>query len=674
MTNDRNPNRLVHEKSPYLLQHAYNPVNWFPWGDEVFDKARQEDKPVFLSIGYSTCHWCHVMARESFEDESVAQLLNREFIAVKVDREERPDIDAVYMQVCQLLTSSGGWPLTILMTPDQKPFFAATYLPKTAQYGRPGLTELLNIVAREWKISRQKVLASGVQITEMLKSESRAVNPSEPSKALVDAAYEQFYGSFRETWGGFGGAPKFPMPHNLIFLLRYTSLAGNGNARYMAEHTLEQMYRGGIFDHIGGGFSRYSTDERWLIPHFEKMLYDNALLTYAYLEGWQCTRKPIYRRVAEQTLQFAIRELMNPLGGFYCGQDADSEGVEGKYYALTADELEELLGKENGKYFCDWFGITAEGNFEGKNIPNLISNPGFAEENEKISSLLEKVYVYRQKRTKLHCDDKILTSWNAMMLSALSKAALVLNATEYGQAAGRLRQFIQKNLMDPCGRLMVRWRDGQAAIPGHLDDYAFYALALLELYQVDFDASCIAEAVKLAEEMLRLFGDEKEGGFYLYASDAEQLISRPKETYDGAVPSGNSVAALLLVRLSKLTGEKKWLDAAMKQLRFMSGAAAQYPSGFSFAMLAQLESLYPSKELVCVNNADTAPEGLSLLLREKYLPNLTVILKTPRNQEQLSQIASFLNNYPFGENPTFYLCRNGSCAAPSENLNGILDS
>lgn len=667
-------NRLINEKSPYLLQHAYNPVDWYPWGEEAFKKAKAEDKPVFLSIGYSTCHWCHVMAHESFEDDSVAQLLNRDFIAVKVDREERPDIDAVYMQVCQFLTGSGGWPLTILLTPDQKPFFAATYLPKTSQYDRPGLTELLNIVAREWKTSRQKVLSSGEEITRLLKSESRTNDRSEPSKALVDAAFRQFCGSYRKTWGGFGGAPKFPMPHNLVFLLRYAALTKNKDALNMAEHTLEQMFRGGIFDHIGGGFSRYSTDERWLIPHFEKMLYDNALLAYAYLEGWQCTRNPLYRFAAEQTLQYAMRELMSPPGGFYCGQDADSEGVEGKYYALTVEELEELLGKENGKYFCGWFGITKEGNFEGKNIPNLLSNPDFAEENEKIRSLCGQVYAYRLKRTKLHCDDKILTSWNAMMLCSLSRAALVLNAPEYGEAAGRLRQFIQQNLIDPEGRLMVRWRDGQVAVPGYLNDYVFYALALLELYQVDFDASCISEAVKLAEDMLRLFGDEKEGGFYLYASDAEQLISRPKEIYDGAVPSGNSVAALLLVRLSRLTGEKKWRDAADRQLRFMAVAAAQYPSGFAFAMLANLESLFPSKELVCVSKTDTVPEDLRLLLREKYLPNFSVILKTPQNQRELVQNVPYLHDYSSGANPTFYLCRNGSCAAPSENLSGILEA
>jgi len=671
------PNRLINEKSPYLLQHAYNPVDWFPWSEEAFEKARAEDKPVFLSIGYSTCHWCHVMAHESFEDEKVAEILNRDFISIKLDREERPDIDSVYMSVCQIMTGSGGWPLTIIMTPEKKPFFADTYLPKTSRYGRIGLIELLEEVARQWKTNRKRLTEAGDEISDYLSKLANRKTEGEPSKELLKRAFENYKRSFDSKWGGFGGAPKFPTPHNLIFLLRYSHLEKDSESLKMAEKTLEHMYRGGIFDHIGGGFSRYSTDDKWLVPHFEKMLYDNALLAYAYLEAYSLTKRELYRSVAEKTLGYVLRELTDPLGGFYGGQDADSEGVEGKYYVFTPEEIKKVLGKAEGKRFCEWFGITSEGNFEGKSIPNLINNSSFEREDSEVSALCERLYEYRLKRTSLHMDDKILTSWNALMISAFARAALLLGSKAYLETAIRAEKFISEFLTDKSGRLLVRWRDGEAANLGQLDDYAFYALSLIELYDATFDLSYLKKALEIAREMIRLFEDSENGGYYIYASDSEQLISRPKEVYDGAMPSGNSVAALVLNRLALLTGDKALNDAAERQLRFITGAAEAYPSGYAFSMLALISSLYPSLELICVSSGKEAPPELTEFLRKEPVLNLTVLVKTSENAKAVSEIAPFATEYPIPEQGSiYYLCRNKSCFAPTysiQELKGLLD-
>ncbi len=653
-------NRLSTERSPYLLQHAENPVDWRPWGPEVFEEAKRTDKPVLLSIGYSTCHWCHVMAHESFEDETVAQAVNAAFLPVKVDREERPDVDAVYMAACLAMNGSGGWPLTVLLTPDQKPFWAGTYLPKDQ------LLHLLRKAARLWREDRAGVLVTGDTLTAHLQQEGQA-RPGTPSRELVRQAVSQFAQSYDERWGGFGAAPKFPTPHNLIFLLRYAQLAKEEHAREMALHTLNNMYRGGLFDHVGGGFSRYSTDQHWLVPHFEKMLYDNALLALAYTEAFQHTRCPIYGEITRRTLDYVLRELSGPQGGFCCGQDADSDGVEGKYYALTPDELAQALGGVDGLRFCQWYGITPEGNFEGKSIPNLLGQSQFDQDPEDMAALREQMYAYRLSRTALHRDDKVLTAWNGLAMAALARAGLVLDEPWYLDAARQTAEFLAEKLTTSDGRLLARWRDGDAAHPGKLDDYAFLAYGLLELYSATFDASYLTRAVGLADCLLKLFFDGERGGFYPYASNGEQLLTRTKEAYDGAMPSGNSIAALVLFRLSRLTGEMRWREAADLQLSWLAGAAEGYPAGHSFAMLACLEELWPTAELVIT--AQKPPEELRGFLREAPRLGLTVLVKTQENAGTLAALAPFTKDYPIpAQGAQYYLCQGGACAQPVDSI------
>ena len=653
------PNRLQLEQSPYLLQHRDNPVDWRPWGPEAFQAAREEDKPVFLSIGYSTYHWCHVMAHESFEDAAAAEEINRDFIPVKVDREERPDVDAVYMAACIAMTGSGGWPLTVLLTPEQKPFWAGTYLPRRA------LLSLLRQAARLWREDRDSLLAAGEELTAHLKREENT-GAGSPDRELVSRAASLYAQSFDPRWGGFGQAPKFPTPHNLLFLLRYARLTGDDHACAMAERTLEGMYRGGLFDHVGGGFARCSTDEMWLVPHFEKMLYDNALLALAYTEAYQQTRRPLCGEVVRRTLDYVLRELTDPQGGFVCGQDADSEGVEGKYYLFTAGELRELLGPEDGEAFCRWYGVTQSGNFEGRNILNLLAQERLEDEPERIRSLRERVYAYRLERTSLHRDDKVLAAWNGLMITAMARAGLALDEPRYRDAAVGAAAFLRRHLTEESGRLLARWREGQAAHPGKLDDYAFCAWGLLELYGATFQPGYLAEAQRLMECLLEQFFDGEHGGFYPYASDGEQLITRTKETYDGAMPSGNSVAALVLSRLARLTGESRWRAAAGLQLAYLAGAVRAYPAGYGFAMLAFLEELWPSAELVCA--AQAVPEELTALLREASRPELTVLVKTPETAEALAELAPFTRDYPLPEaGARYYLCRNGTCAQPVDS-------
>ena len=653
-------NHLKAEKSPYLLQHAKNPVDWYPWCEEAFLKAKREGKPVFLSIGYSTCHWCHVMARESFEDPQVAEALNRDFIAVKVDREERPDIDAVYMTVCQGLTGSGGWPLTIVMTPAQKPFFAATYLPKTARYGSPGLLEVLERIARGWRERRMELIAAGEQLSAL--AQPGPTCQGEVSRELLQDAAEQMERSFDARNGGFGGAPKFPTPHNLVFLLRYSREEGDAAALHMAERTLEQMYRGGIFDHIGGGFSRYSTDAHWLAPHFEKMLYDNALLASAYTEAFRITRRPLYAQIARRTLDYLLRELRTPQGGFACGQDADSDGVEGKYYLLTTDELAPVLG-EGAEAFYAWYGMTGAGNFEGANIPNLLGNPDY--EKQGPQALTDTVYAYRLRRTRLHRDDKVLTGWNGLAIAALAKAGCVLEEPWYLRAAEEAMEFIDSALTGEDGRLFVRWRDGEAAHDGQLADYAYLALGCLELYSATLDAAHLTRAAALAERMLELFFDSADGGFYLYAADGEQLISRPKEAYDGAMPSGNSIAAQVLGRLARLSGESVWRDAWDKQLAYLAGVSREYPMGYCAALTAMLDALYPGQQLVCTAPEDAVKPQLAELMRTPEAWRLSIVFKTPENEEVLAAAAPFTRSYPIPkQGALYYLCQSGACTAP----------
>ena len=658
-------NKLSTEKSPYLLQHKDNPVDWYPWCEAAFQKAEAEDKPIFLSIGYSTCHWCHVMARESFEDPEVAALL-RPFVCIKVDREERPDIDAVYMNVCQALTGSGGWPLTIFMTPDKKPFFAGTYFPKTGRFKQAGLVDLLRWVTHLWNTERDRLLKSSEQITSVIQHFQSAASGI-PSKDFFMLAYRLLHQSFDSAWGGFGSAPKFPTPHNLLFLMRFYEVEKEANALQMVETTLKAMAAGGIFDHIGGGFSRYSTDQKWLVPHFEKMLYDNALLILAYLEAFQLTKDQSYEDTVRRTADYILRELTHSDGGFYCGQDADSEGIEGRYYVFTPSEIIGVLGKAEGGEFCRLYDITVDGNFEGKSIPNRIGRTdcGWAVNDPRLMKLLE----YRKTRAHLHLDHKILLSWNAWTIIAFSKAGNILNDSRYLQAAVKAHAFIKKYMTDKNNRLYHRFCDGEAAHDGQLDDYAVYTLALIELYRRTLDIKYLKEAVLRAKQMNGLFEDKENGGYYITAHDAELLIARPKETYDGAIPSGNSVAAMVLECLAKLTGELFWREAADRQLEFMAGQMQEHPAGYCFGLLAMALSLYPHKELLCTGSR--YPKEMMDYLSNHPANNLSFLYKSAKNEEALSELAPFTNSYPVLDDTVWYLCENGACHTPETDFNQL---
>ena len=601
-------NHLQNQTSPYLLQHAENPVEWYPWGEEAFRRARDEDKPVFLSIGYSTCHWCHVMARESFEDKEIAALLNRHFISVKVDKEERPDIDAIYMAVCQTFTGSGGWPTSIFMTADQKPFFAGTYFPKHSRGGMIGLWELLNVIHEKWENDRCALLKQADEIVGHL-SRNHAAGDM-PTENLPGFAVEVYRQSYDRKNGGFGRAPKFPTPHNLLFLLTYYERYGDAACLEMAEQTLVQMYRGGLFDHFGFGFFRYSTDARFLIPHFEKMLYDNALLIMAYCKAYTVTKKSLYLEIAEKTAAYILREMTDPKGGFYSAQDADSDGEEGKYYLFTPEEVFNLLGQTDGAAFCRQFGITASGNFEGKSIPNLLAGDL---SDRTFDPFLERICQYRRKRCVLHLDDKILTSWNALMISAMCWLYQAGGNVTYLNCAKRADRFIWDNLYDG-DTLFVSFREGQRGVKGFLDDYAACLFAQLALYGATLEAEYLERANCLCRDVYARFHDNVNGGFYLYGEENEALILRPKETYDGALPSGNSLMAWNLVRLSQLTSDEACRREAEEQLNFLAAEAARYPAGHAMFLLALLnhENPPPKVTVALAKQADAVELPVSL--------------------------------------------------------------
>lgn len=674
MQQENKSNRLINEKSPYLIQHAYNPINWYPWGEEAFEDAKKEDKPIFLSIGYSTCHWCHVMAHESFEDENVAAILNKFFISIKLDREERPDVDSVYMTVCQALTGSGGWPLTIIMTPNQKPFFAGTYFPKTSRYGMPGLIEILESVATQWKNSKEKLINSSDNILKELGkffvSES---NDTKLSEKNLKNGYNQLLKSFDIKYGGFSPAPKFPTPHKLMFLLRYYKMYDETNALEMVETTLGSMYRGGLFDHIGYGFSRYSTDDKYLVPHFEKMLYDNALLVIAYLEAYEITKNPLYKDISIKSLEYVFRELTSNEGGFYCAQDADSEGEEGKYYVFTPDEIKIILGEEDGDYFNEYYDITDEGNFEGKSIPNLIKNSNYNKKDEKIDVLAQNILDYRNERYSLHKDDKILTSWNGLMIAALSKAYKVLEDEKYLEYAKKAVDFIYNNLVDSKGRLFARYREKEAKHKAILDDYAFLTYGLIELYESSYEILYLKKAIDLTEAMIDLFFDEKNAGFFLYGKDSEKLIARPKELFDGAIPSGNSVAAYNLIRLARITGKSLFEEISKDVLDYIAGSIISEEINHSFFLIASSFALNKTKELICVIKDESEKEKIKDTLSDMQAFNLTVIIKNEENSSELEELIPYTKDYTLKDNKaTYYLCEGNSCFPPTNNLNEIL--
>ena len=652
-------NHLRHETSPYLLQHVDNPVDWYPWGEEAFRKAREEDKPVFLSIGYSTCHWCHVMAHESFEDPEIAEILNRHFVSIKVDKEERPDVDSIYMAVCQTFTGSGGWPTSIFMTADQKPFFAGTYFPKRTKGRMVGLRELLNLIREKWNNDRELLLDQAEQIIAHLQSgdetgdrTSEAVDGDELIRSAV-ALYRRIYD---RKDGGFGGAPKFPTPHNLLFLLTCYERRGDASCLEMAEHTLIQMYRGGLFDHIGFGFCRYSTDERFLAPHFEKMLYDNALLILAYCKAYEATVNPLYLEVAEKTGAYVLREMTHPEGGFYSAQDADSDGEEGKYYLFVPEELVKLLGQQEGEAFCRQFDITENGNFEGKNIPNLLKSDYEDSYDDKV---LERIRQYRREREFPHLDDKILTAWNGLMIAAMCRLYQNSGKEVYRDAAKGADEFIRKNLCDETG-LYVSYRDGKRGVKGFLDDYAAYIFAQLALYSATLDEDYRKRAEQLCSEVRDKFWDQENGGFYLYGAENESLILRPKEDYDGAIPSGNAMMAWNLVRLCQLTGEESYQRQAEEQLNFLGAKASRYPVGHGMFLLALLEYEVPAAKITVVlgeqEEADAFPAKLP--------PDVAVtLLRNPTAE------------YPLKDGKTtFYVCKDHSCLPPVNDLSELMNT
>ena len=662
-------NRLVHEKSPYLLQHAYNPVDWFPWGEEAFQKAKAEDKPIFLSIGYSTCHWCHVMERESFEDEEVAEVLNENFIAIKVDREERPDIDSIYMTFCQALTGHGGWPLTVFLTPDKKPFFAGTYFPKRSRMGMPGLIDILEKIKEMWVRDKKTLLASSEEIYHHLQTHFFIGEAGELTEKTVANAYNSLKNSFDSKYGGFGTAPKFPLPHNLMFLLRYFKLKNTQEALHMVEKTLKSMYKGGTYDHIGYGFSRYATDVQWLVPHFEKMLYDNALLAIVYLEAYQVFGEEFYAKVAREIFTYILRDMTFSGGGFYSAEDADSEGVEGKFYVWTPEEINQVLGEEEGSKFCRLYDITTQGNFAGKSIPNLLKTGLGDVDNKDVEKMKEKLFLEREKRVHPYKDDKILTSWNGLMVAALCLGARVLNNEEYAKAAVKAVEFIFANLYQE-GRLLARYRDGEAKYLGYVDDYAFLIWGLLELYETTYETDYLAKALQLNKEMLEYFWDDQEGGLYLYGKDSEELIARPKEVYDGALPSGNSVAVLNFLRLARLTGDIELEEKAVQAFNTFGGTVNKNPGAYTFFISAFLFNLAEKQEVVFVGSKDTQETYyFQAVLAKRFEPFTVSLLYDPEKDQELVKLVPFIKEHKQIENkPTVYLCKNFSCQAPVNEL------
>lgn len=637
-------NHLKDQSSPYLLQHADNPVDWYPWGKEAFEKAEREDKPVFLSVGYSTCHWCHVMARESFEDDEIADILNRYFVSVKVDREERPDVDSVYMSVCQALSGSGGWPMSIFMTAKQKPFFAGTYFPQTSRYGMIGFRDLLLTIARKWENDREALSEAAENIIDRISIEKNDTHEirRKIDETLPEQAVKLLCGSFDAEYGGFGQAPKFPMPHNLLFLILYAYLnEGSKQIMEQVKMTLMQMRRGGIFDQIGHGFSRYSTDRFYLVPHFEKMLYDNALLIIAYAVAYRLTREPVFLDTAEKTADYILCEMTGEEGAFYSAQDADSEGEEGKFYVWDYAEICEILGQEVGERFCEYYGITREGNFEGRNIPNLLCGH---EISDKFEQEKRRLYQYRKSRANLHLDDKILTSWNALMISAMSVLYRVSGKRDYLLAAQRAEAFLREHLTEG-DILYVGCRKGVRFVKGFLDEYAYTAAACISLYEATADTAYLNRAETICNAAKQQFED-KDGGYFLYGVQNSELITRPKETYDGALPSGNSVMAYVLVRLLQLTQAEE-SSFAERQLTFLSGEAAYHPAGHSMFLIAMLYYLYP-------------PQKITVVLTEK--DNEEEIMTHVSLYADVTILRQETAEYPLlHHKTTYYICKNHTC-------------
>lgn len=677
-----NFNRLIFEPSPYLLQHAENPVDWHPWGEAAFDLARREDKPVFLSIGYSTCHWCHVMAHESFEDAEVARVINRDFVPVKVDREERPDIDNSYMTVCQMMTGSGGWPLTLILTPEKKPLFAATYLPKNPRPGMIGLIQLLDKITELWQRDRQKLLQTGRQVDDAL---LRLEQSSDAGPQLDEQPLRQALTAYTELFdpvhGGFGGAPKFPTPHNISLLLRLGRRFNQPKATAMALKTLQALRLGGIFDQLGGGIHRYSVDAQWLVPHFEKMLYDQALVALAACDGWQASGEPFYRQMTEELLDYLLRDLTDPAGGFYCGEDADSEGAEGTFYLWQEKEIHQLLGKELATIFCRSYGVTAEGNFEDANILHLPEDVAslaarVGVDRQELADLLSqaqaKLFAAREQRPRPHRDDKVLTAWNGLAIAALARAGALFEQPRFLTAARRAVDFVCRELRRADGRLLRRWRRGQAAIPGFLDDYAFFCWGLLELYQAEFNPADLQLALDLVEAAEELFTDGQ-GGYYDSGMDGETVLMRGRSRQDGALPTAGAVLARCQLQLARICGRPELAERAEALLKGQLAAVSNHPPAFAQALIALDELLGPELEIVLVpgSKAPVPPEWLQRL-RQRFLPSSLLLVAGPASAGENPAAPLLAGKVALKNAPTAYLCRNRSCQPPVTSIDELL--
>ncbi|MEF8797162.1 MAG: thioredoxin domain-containing protein [Salinivenus sp.] len=683
------PNRLADEQSPYLLQHKNNPVDWHPWGEAAFEKARREDKPIFLSIGYSTCHWCHVMEEESFEDEEVAQLMNETFVSIKVDREERPDVDTIYMNVCQMMRGQGGWPLTVLLTPDRKPFYAATYLPKTGRFQQMGLMDLIPRIQKMWDSEREQLLQDADEVTDLLRRSVDEESGTEaPDDEVLDETVRKLSRQYDDTHGGFGSAPKFPAPHTLLFLLRRWRRTGEDRTRTMVTETLDQMRRGGIFDQVGYGFHRYSTDERWVLPHFEKMLYDQALHVLAYTEAAQATGRDRYERTAREVLTYVLRDLQAPEGGFYSAEDADSltedgEREEGAFYVWTTDELRTLLDEETADLVIELFNMTPEGNYQeeatgrrtGANVlyrdaslRAVAERRGETPEalRQTVEGARQTLLEHREDRSRPGLDDKILTDWNGLMIAALATAARVFDEPRYEEAAVEAADFLLSAMRDENGALLHRYRDQEAAIPAHLDDYAFLTWGLLELYQTTFEARWLETALDLLDRSLDQFWDEEAGGFFLTAEGSEELIVRPKELSDGAKPSGNAAQLANLLRVARMTGRTDLEERADALSRWAGRQVRSRPTGFTAFLSGVQFALGPTREVVVAGDPGAADtDALIEAVRSVYTP-FTVTLQRPQGATPITDLAPFTEaQTPIDGSAAAYVCQNFECEAPT---------
>ncbi|MBI3991063.1 MAG: thioredoxin domain-containing protein [Candidatus Omnitrophica bacterium] len=709
---DKYTNRLINEKSPYLLQHAHNPVDWYPWGDEAFEKARKENKPIFLSIGYSTCHWCHVMEEESFSDSGIAEIMNKHFVSIKVDREERPDIDNIYMNAAVALTGSGGWPLNLFLTHGLKPFYAGTYFPPEDKWGATGFKTVLLSIADAWENRKDEVARSSESLAEALQQQvasgksKRILSASVENEDTLKNAYVQLAQNFDSRFGGFGNAPKFPSGHTLSFLLRHWKRHNDAVSLRMVEKTLSSIFHGGINDHIGGGFHRYSTDAEWRVPHFEKMLYDQAIISRTFLEAYQATGKEEFALEAKNIFEYVLRDMADKEGGFYSAEDADSpepqnikekssEGKsapgkkEGAFYAWRKDDVLKILGKETGEIFCYYFGIEEKGNvrqdplgeFRGKNILCVAHNTDETANHFKktvkdiedtIISAKNKVYAARAKRARPHLDDKILVDWNGLMISGLAVGSRVLNEPRYASAAEKSAKFILERLKNKDGRLLHRYRGGESSIPAMIDDYAFFIQGLLDLYEATFKPDYLREAALLAEEMLNFFWDESNGGFFFTAKDAEKMFIRRKEIYDGAIPSGNSVAAIVLLKLGRFTMNNKFEDKAEALFKTFSGDISQAPGAFPQMLIALDFALGPTKEIVITGEENAQDTNLMINRIYKYFIPDKIVIFRPSSEEKAKDITSivpFLKGLiPIEGKSTAYICENYACNLPVNSI------